>query len=302
MTRSSPLVPSALLAGLVWMTGSAVPHADALNAVLLSIETLDYPGATATYAYAINDAGVVAGTAKGPGGSVGFVRFRDGSFSLPIVDPNDTEHLTSAYGINNRQTIVGDSLALEGNTFRVHGFLLRRERFTTYDHPDVPYTTLTGTNNKGDVAGMTNDGSNHFRGFTDVNGTVTDFEPPGALVEVGAMNDRGQVVGTFLDLTGVRGFFRSASGRLTPIDAPGGDFTTARGINNAGVVAGFFADLSDPTRGHGFVLKGGVFTTLDVPGAMATNILGINDALQVVGYYTLPGEPSRVHGFVARMR
>lgn len=296
-----PVAPI-VAACVVWMAGSAAPHADGPTVELLSIETIEYPGATTTYAYAINDAGMVVGTATGSNGSTGFVRFRDGTFGLPIVDPNDTEHLTSAYGVNARQTIVGDSLTLEGTAFRAHGYLLHRDRFTTYDHPGVPVTTLTGINNKGDVVGMTNDGSNHFRGFIDVGGTVTDFEPPGALVEVGATNNRGEVVGTFLDITGVRGFFRNSTGRFTPIDAPAGDFTTARALNNAGVIGGFFADLSDPTRGHGYVLKGGVFFTLDVPGALATNVLGMNDASEVVGYFTLPGEPARVHGFVARMR
>ena len=300
MIRLWMLLPSIVLGGVVCVASGAAARADLPAAVSVAIETIDYPGATATYPYAISDAGVVVGTATGTSGTTGFVRAVDGSFSLPIVAPSDTEHFTSAYGINNRQTIVGDSLTLDGTSFRVHGYLLRKDRFTTYDHADVLFTTPTGINNKGDVVGITNDGSNRFRGFIDVNGAVTDFEPDGALVEMGSINDRDQVVGTFMDMTGVRGFFRDSAGRLTPVDAPGGDFTTARAINNTGVIGGLFADLSDPTKGHGYLLKHGVFHTFDVPGALVTNILGLNDAQRIVGYYTLPDEPSRVHGFVAR--
>ena len=50
----------------------------------------------------INEKGDVVGVFLDlTGVSRGFVRFSDGSFSAPIVDPNDTVGFTEARGINN---------------------------------------------------------------------------------------------------------------------------------------------------------------------------------------------------------
>ena len=68
----------------------------------------------------------------------------------------------------------------------------------------------------------------------------------------------------------------------------------ATGVNNAGVVAGFFMDNAGIF--HGFLLSGNVETVLDVPGAVLTQAFGLNNAGQVVGDYI---DLSMVmHGFI----
>ena len=64
----------------------------------------------------------------------GFVRFSNGSFSPPIVDPNDTVGFTEGRGINNLGTVFGDYASPDGND---HGFFLSGGTFTEYDVPGM---------------------------------------------------------------------------------------------------------------------------------------------------------------------
>src|SRR5438093_12512489 len=67
------------------------------------ITTFDYPGTgNLTLPQKINERGDVVGEFIDSNGVTrGFVRFSDGSFSDPIVDPNDTVGFTEGRGINN---------------------------------------------------------------------------------------------------------------------------------------------------------------------------------------------------------
>src|SRR5919198_4182589 len=80
------------------------------------ITTFDYPGAgNNTLPQKINERGDVVGEFIDSAGVVrGFVRFSDGSFSDPIVDPNDTAGFTEGRGINNAGTVAGDYVASDG--------------------------------------------------------------------------------------------------------------------------------------------------------------------------------------------
>ena len=87
------------------------------------ITTFDYPGTgNQTEPQKINSRGDIVGVFLDPNGvSRGFVRFSNGSFSAPIVDPNDTVGFTEGRGINNSGTVVGDYAVSDGNN---HGFFL----------------------------------------------------------------------------------------------------------------------------------------------------------------------------------
>jgi len=71
--------------------------------------------------------------------------------------------------------------------------------------------------------------------------------------------------------------------------------TTPVGINNAGVITGYYADSNSLL--HGFVrTSDGAITTFDAPGdANGTHPVGINDAGTVAGHYC---DASLCHGFV----
>ena len=116
------------------------------------ITTFDYPGTgNSTLPQKINERGDVVGTfADSSGVNRGFVRFSDGSFSAPIVDPNDTVGFTEGRGINNRRTVVGDYGTSDGN---LHGFFLSGGTFTGFDIPGAAFTAVLSINNPGDFTG-----------------------------------------------------------------------------------------------------------------------------------------------------
>jgi probable HAF family extracellular repeat protein len=84
--------------------------------------------------------------------------------------------------------------------------------------------------------------------------------------------------------------------------------TTAKGVNDAGVITGFFQVLQFHSAGGNIVAyinDHGSFTNLAVPGALNTALgegsfgQDINDAGQVVGYFqSFDGVTQRTHGFL----
>src|SRR4029077_7931719 len=73
----------------------------------------------------------------------GFVRFSNGTFSAPIVDPNDTVGFTEARGINNPGTVLAHYASPDGKN---HGFFLSGGTFTEYDIPGALSTDVFGIN------------------------------------------------------------------------------------------------------------------------------------------------------------
>src|SRR5204862_6296562 len=80
------------------------------------ITTFDYRGTgNNTLPQKINERGDIVGEfIDAAGVTRGFVRFSDGTFSDPIVDPNDTVGFTEGRGINNSRTVAGDYVIADG--------------------------------------------------------------------------------------------------------------------------------------------------------------------------------------------
>jgi len=105
------------------------------------------------------------------------------------------------------------------------------------------------------------------------------------------INNEKTVVGTYVEFNGKQHGFRYKKGHFTSIDVPYSTHTQALGINDAGVIVGFY----DDDRGtHGFRYDG-LFATIDVPGGTATFATGINKRGHIIGYYR---DGSRVKGFL----
>src|SRR5262245_66155568 len=102
------------------------------------ITTFDYPGTgNSTIPQKINDRGDIVGSYLHPGFfSRGFVRFSDGSFSDPIVEPNDAFGFTDGRGINNPGTVCGNYFGSDGNE---HAYFLSGGTFTEYDVPGASF-------------------------------------------------------------------------------------------------------------------------------------------------------------------
>src|SRR5213075_2130684 len=117
------------------------------------ITTFDYPGTgiVTTSPQKISEKGDIVGEFIDSSGVVrGFVRFSDGSFSAPIVDPNDTVGFTEGRGVNNSRTVVGDYAISDGT---IHSFFLSGGTFTEYDIPGALQTNLLSINDAGDFTG-----------------------------------------------------------------------------------------------------------------------------------------------------
>jgi hypothetical protein len=265
------------------------------------IMTFDYPGTgNSTLPQKINERGDVVGVFVDSNAVTrAFVRFSDGSFSDPIVDPNDTVGFTEGRGINNSRTVCGDYASSDGNN---HGFFLSGGTFTEYDVPGAVSTTVLGINDVADFTGSFSYGSGIFQAFVSVGGTITSFSVPGALLTLAyeINNSKQLVVGYYIDSSGIlHGYFRDANGALHfPIDPSGSVATVLFGLNNRNWVVGRYADSSGATHGLFFVPPDSFFT-FDYPGSTFTSLNGISDQGFICGRYV--DASGIAHGFLARV-
>ena len=266
------------------------------------ITTFDYPGTgNQTLPQKINERGDVVGEFIDSNGvTSGFVRFSNGSFSDPIVDPNDTVGFTEGRGINNPRIVAGDYAATDGT---IHSFLWSDGTFTEYDVPGAVQTNLLSINDAGDFTGGFDDGSGIFQAFVGRGGTITSFSVPGAVLTLAyeINNNKKLVVGYYIDAAGIlHGYYRDSDGALHfPIDPPGSTATVLFGLNNRNWVVGRYGDSSGATHGL-FFLPPNNFFTFDYPGSTFTSLNGINQRGNIVGRYV--DAAGIAHGFIARVR
>jgi hypothetical protein len=267
------------------------------------ITTFDYPGTgNSTLPQKINERGDVVGVFVSSGVTRAFVRFSDGSFSPPIVDPNDTVGFTEGRGINNSGTVNGDYVISDGT---IHGFVLSGGTFTDFNIPGALQTTLLSINDPGDFTGDFDDGSGIFQAWFSKGGTITSFSIPGALSTFAyeTNNNKKLVVGYYIDAAGIlHGYYRDRDGALHfPIDPPGSTATVLFGDNNRNWVVGRYADASGVTHGLFFVPPNNFFT-FDYPGSTFTSLNGINAQGFICGRYGDPSMPGIAHGIIARVK
>jgi hypothetical protein len=265
------------------------------------ITTFDYPGAgNNTLPQKINEKGDIVGEFIDSSGVVrGFVRSSDGTFSAPLVDPNDTVGFTEGRGINNPGTVDGDYVGADGF---VHSFLLSGGTFTEYDVPGTVQTNLLSINNDGTLTGAFDpDGSGIFQAFIDRNGTITSYTVPGAAGTLAyeMNNNKKLTVGYYIDASGIlHGQYRDANGALHfPIDPTGSVATVLFGVNNKNLVVGRYADSAGATHGLVFVPPS-TFITFDYPGSAFTSLNGITEQGNICGRYV--DASGIAHGFIAR--
>jgi uncharacterized membrane protein len=114
----------------------------------------------------------------------------------------------------------------------------------------------------------------------------TSIDFPGAVAtRAYGINDKGLVVGRYIDSGGIRHGFLLKHGLFTTIDVPGATQTAARGISNSGDIVGFYCYDCGGSH-YGFLLSNGVFTTLSFPGAVDTFLYGMNNTGDIVGFYS----------------
>src|SRR6266481_2525569 len=267
------------------------------------ITTFDYPGIgnEGTQPQKINDTGDIVGTYQDSSDvSRGFVRFHNGNFSAPIVDPNDTCNVTEGRGINNSRLISGSYQ--NGTDCPYHGYFLMGGNFSEFDVPDSVSTGVGGVNNVGDFCGDFTDSTGLMQAFVSIGGTITPFSVPGAtLTTTSGLNSSNQAAGTYVDASGIsHGFWRDSNGALHfPIDPPGSTLTILFANNDSNWMVGRYTTADGVTHGLFFVPPNRFFT-FDYPGSLFTSLNGINRDGFICGRYR--DASGFGHGIIARVR
>ena len=260
-------------------------------------------------AYGINNAGEVVGSyanRTAPVHAVSGFLLSNGSFTT-LNNPFATQtSSTEPNGIDELHQIVGSYSGTSPGvgihappTSYESGFLYSNGNWISFDASSRG-THLGGINASGQIAGYhTIVPSNPDQAFIYQNGSYQNIGPAGT--EAFGNNDAGQVVGAFAPTLGessvrppTHGFLYS-NGVFSLLDAPSASSTTARDVNNAGLIVGY---LSNDSGTHGFAYNQttGEWQLIDVPGARSTFVLGVNDSNQIVGSYT--DANGLMHGFV----
>jgi probable HAF family extracellular repeat protein len=218
-----------------------------------SYVTIDVPGALFVEAGRSNPSGSVAGDYVGEDGiDRPFVRNPNGSFDLRPAFAGAS--VTYAIDINSRGDLAGsytlDPEAANGFT----GYVMRGSSFiSTFSYPgaNVTNTYVLGQNESGAIVGSykttTEDEEHGF--LRTAHGKFRRIDYPGSLqTEAFGINDAGDVVGRYLDASGVNHGFLLSDGDFTTFDAAGPN-TFAWGINSKGNIVGW----AFPTASDGFV-------------------------------------------------
>jgi hypothetical protein len=206
---------------------------------------------------------------------------------------------SNANGISGTGQVTGTTVDANGAS-----------TFTNFS--GTPFTTLNqlstgagqtafGINSAGNVVG--GNGTNAF--FLPNGGSLQTLTAPASAVNAFGINDKGNIVGQFTSGMNTPGFIlqSNTSTTFTTINQPTGitsDVMNAQGINNNGLVVGFY--LGNDGQVHGFTANvpatPGTITATAVgdptipanpgePGAtfVFSQILGIDDAGLAVGYF-----------------
>jgi len=263
----------------------AQPSPQTLN---LTFTTIDVPGAGYTEVFGVNSNGDMVGN-YGTNTNIdshGF-KYSNGTFSYYDY-PGEPE--TVGTGINDSGLIVGYGTA--GAT--AVGFSYDGTSFTTIKDGNSSATYAGGVNNAGEIVGGA--GSiGATKGFALLGVRFKTLKVPGLnlAVEGTGVNKFGTIVGVVSDATANEHGFLCRGNACQTLDFPGATRTEALGINDAGIVVGYYFSSNCLCS---FAWKNGKFFSFSNPGIAFTGAAGINNLGQVVGAYT--SDFQTWHGFV----
>lgn len=222
--------------------------------------TLQLTLGTNAMALGINNSNAIVGTQNG----AAFFMPPKGS-AQPLTVPAGA---TSAFGINDKGQVVGQFTNAQGQT---PGFALVNMKATaiTINAPSGPNTVnAQGINNFGLIVGfyVGTDGQDH--GFianlsNQHNGVLTGTPVPDPVIPTVT----GEAGATFV-------------------------FSQLLGVNDAGIVVGYYGDSTASQHGFLYNTNTGKYTFLDDPaekfhnGVEVTQITGITDSAELTGFYS----------------
>ncbi|ALG12130.1 hypothetical protein [Kibdelosporangium phytohabitans] len=245
------------------------------NGTITTLKPL--PGDTSSSAVAITADGTVAGHSSTPSRPTRAVRWAPDGTAIALAIPSG--HTESTFrAINDNNTVVGSSRGASGS-----GKVLRWDADGTYTditaHVNIPYLI----SNTGIIAGW---------GHT-LHGV--QLNPDGSTVDLGAYAEPSAIGtdGTVLVNVGNPPFWHAAKrapdGTVTSLPSlPSDSFSSARAINDAGIMVGGSSILRKPpsqTESHPVYWRtDGNVTALDLlPGGTSGYALLINDSGTITG-------------------
>jgi len=272
----------------VYCTANAAAH--------YTFRTLDYPGASWTKFWGINDFGDLAGEYRLDGSPIHAMTYSHGRFAS--LDPNGLfgDRGSASGGPNDLGALCG---FYTDESQRQHGFVQLWGFLETVDFPGHLNSNCDDVNVFGAIAGVYWDASGIQHGVLRNYGRDTAIDYPGALGTYPlGIDNSGVIVGMwYTNPSSTHGFLRDARGHFSPIDVPiaGPGGTITIGINDAQQMVGYYMDASN--HYHGFLETHGQFQYLDAPDAVQTFPTHINSLGVIVGYYI--DAANQNHGFIA---
>jgi hypothetical protein len=250
------------------------------------VATFEGPGRSEAVANVINDRGEVGGWCPLHEGVAGFIRLHNGRFGDPIIEP-DATGATYITGLNSTGIASGYYETDSGTA----GFLYANGTFTSISL-DPSYTYLEEINDAGNYCGYTTNGAfvsidgtitkfqvdgvgafaeglnnldqvvgGYSRGGItygyrrDADGTI-DYPfvvPDQDFTALRGINDDGLMVGATAGDLGTEGVVFRPSGSYVVYTYPGDYATTFTGINNRGLICGYYLD--DRNDAHAFIVR-----------------------------------------------
>ena len=281
-----------LLAATLWLAIALYPGG-AFAAYVYT--TVDVPHATFTTLWGVSSiTGQAAADAIVPTNPFCSNGYQAGSWNpLKVVSGFDLVGI----GINDFGFVVGGAVPSGADTPE-QGFIYNvgTATYTFFSHPGWINTEARAIGNSGLVTGFAfNDNSSVGFIYNPATGAFTDIVPAAntTLIIAQGINAAGQVVGSFQTSDhafgpGQTGFLREPDGSFSTFRV-GGHPTSARGINDNGLIAGFVLASSAITLGwydiKAFVGNSSGFQLLNVQGALQTVGEGLDNAGRVTGGY-----------------
>lgn len=192
------------------------------------------------------------------------------TFTYSDVHASKTATETDTYAVNNAGVIVGDYVDAKSVQ---HGMILNGTKLTTVDNKECEAITGTGgiaffgVNSAGTAVGWcTSSKTGLDLAFSYSKGKFTTINfPKSNGTQASGVNDKGDVVGLYLDSANVQHGFSKIGTKYTSIDVKGDTATVAWGINNAGQITVYATNSAGDY--DSFLLTGKSFKNIDNPAA-----------------------------------
>jgi hypothetical protein len=230
--------------------GSVVPNNGYTLILPNNFTAENYPNAVQTQVIGINSAGNTVGFYIDQSGVTH--GFEDAGGTFTTIDAPGTA-FNQLLGLNDNGQLAGYSSTDPTGMTLQRAFVEQSGTFTYIDSllpSGISNDQATDINNAGIISGFTTTAS-VTDGFLLNGTTLTTLSFPGStFTQALGLNNKGQVVGDYVDAGGFMQGFVFDGGNYLSVDPPGSTATTVNGINDNGQIVGFFVD---PGNTIGFV-------------------------------------------------